>query len=245
MEREIPYDLFEEYLQGVLEGEALEKFELQLKQDDFLKQELELYKSVRTAQNNTALDEFENLLTSVQNEYNEQEDSHSNNTKLRTIPLWRWAAVGLLLLGSGYLLMNNFSKPTPETLYAEYAKHEFNFQELSGATDLMEIQNNLKSENYQPAISLMDEYLNIHPNAADVKLAKGIALLESNQFESAKNTFTSLAAEHLLFQSEANWYLALSYLKEKNIAESLSFLNKIPSSSSRFSDAQKLSNALK
>ena len=157
MEREIPYDLFEEYLQGVLEGQELEKFELQLKEDDFLRQELELYKSVRTAQNNKSLDEFENVLATAQNEYNEEVSTESNNTKSRTIHLWRWAAVGLLLLGFGYLLMNNISNPTPEILYAEYAKHEFNFQELSGETDLMKIQNNLKSENYTSAIPLIDE----------------------------------------------------------------------------------------
>ena len=245
MEREIPYHLFEEYLQGVLEGQELEKFELQLKQNDLLKQELELYKSIRTAQNNKPLDEFENALNSAQKEYNQENKTQTNTTKSRTIPLWRWAAIGLLLLGLGYLINSNFSKPTPETLYAEYAKHDFSFQELSSETSLMEIQNSLNNQDYKTALLAIDQYLFNDPNAAEIKLAKGIALLESQQFDAAKTTFQSLATEHPLYKSEVDWYMALTALKQNDINQCLSSLSKIPNTSSRYSDAKKLLNDLK
>jgi len=245
MEKEIPYDLFEEYLQGVLEGEELQKFELRLEQNEFFQQELEMYKSIRAAQDNKPLDEFENALASAQDEYNQENGTQSNTTKSRSIQLWKWAAVGLVLLGFGYLLISNFSNPTPETLYAEYAKHDFSFQELSSESDLMKIQNSLNNRDFKTALPIIDQYLINEPNAAQIKLAKGIALLETEQFDLAKSTFQSLGSQHPLYKSESDWYLALTFLKQKDIQQCLSSLSKIPSSSSRFDEAQKLSKSLK
>ena len=245
MEREIPYDLFEEYLQGILKGEELEKFELQLQEDASLKEELELYKSVRTAQANKPLNEFENLLETVQTEYAQEETVQPNIKKSPSIQIWRWAAVGLLLLGLGLYFTSSNQTQTPEVLYAEYAKHDFSFQELSTETDLTQIQNSLKEEDYESAISKIKQYLIEQPNAAEIKLAKGIALLETNQFDFAKTTFQSLGEQHPLYKSESDWYQALTYLKQKDINQCRSFLSKIPNSSSRFTDTQKLLNALK
>lgn len=245
MSNSFPYNQIEEYLQGDLEGADLKAFELLLAQDKSFQQEVGFYKSIKRAVGDKDLNKLEVKLKSAETKYFNQ--SEPQEAKQRTISQrWIWRAcaavvIGLFVWGISSIISPDFSS---KKLYAQYAKHDFSFQEKSTPNELAVIQALLKSSQYQQAIPLLDNYLVTNPNAAEIKLAKGIALIESNQNQAAISLFNELGKNHPLFQNEAYWYSALTYLRQDRLTESLTSLRKILENSSRYPDAKKVIDLL-
>lgn len=254
MKENISYDLMEDYLQGFMSEEDKPNFEEKLAKDQFFRDEFELYKLIRSAQKNKKLTSFESTLQSVESTYfDEQKTGEKSKSNLK----WLAGFTLIILVAVAAYFLSNESEPAktpnPNTeqkiiyarLYDRFAKHDFAFQEMSTETNLSEIQNLLETGQYKNAFPKIDAYLIAHPDAAEIKLAKGIAFLETSQFEDALQTFTRVAAGHSLYINEVNWYLALTFLKQEDLQNTISFLEKIPESSSRYSDAENLKAALR
>jgi len=221
MDKKIPYDQFEEYLNGTLKDVELKDFEQQLKSDNNFKKELNLYQEIKKAQQNNELTDFE--------------------AKLKSTELWRLTAAAVFI---GFLMIAGLkyfqSPPTTDQLYARFAKHEFSFQEMSSNTTLGEIQILLDKQQYSNALPLINAYVVQNTNAADVKLARAITLLETQKYGNALTAFKSLRNQHPLYQNESLWYQALTYLKQNQVSNSLNFLHQISNDSSRYVEAQEL-----
>lgn len=247
MAKKIPYNQFEEYLNGTLGEVDLQNFEHQLKADEELKKELDLYKEIKKAHNNKELTEFEAKLKLAEHQYFTPSESTVKTLPTKSHRLWWLGAASII----GFLIMVGLkfsgffeTSPSSSQLFAQYAKHEFAFQEMNSDATLGELQSLLENNQYKTALPLLNTYLTKHPNAAEVKLANAIALLETQQYDRALSSFIALGNQHPLYQNESIWYQALTHLKQNQIPQCLSLLHQIPNDSSRYSESQQLISIL-
>ena len=207
----------EAYHAGQLSGKELEEFQALYKSDPSFAEQVDLF---QTAQDAIEALGQEELKASFRQQY------QSNPPKVK--PLWsKWyvaaaAVIALLLLF--FFIRNNSSSATPEELYASYES----FEPLSlerGNSDidsLFLIANGLYNEQqYEAAIPLLKQLL--EDEAFDRKayayLHLGIAQLKSGQEDDAVHALGELDADSS-FYLQAQWNLALAYLKLGNAEES-------------------------
>ena len=244
MPNDIPYDQLEAYLRNNLDETERAAFEQRLETDPDLRAELELYRQIREANRDERLDALEAKMQAAASAYQEAKDQ-PHRGKIR--PLWLWAAAAILIAALLFFGGRQFFLPAPADpaqLYAEYAQREFSFQEMSDGSELSEIEALLESDQYAAALPRLNVYLFENPDAPDVLLAKGIALLETGQSSQAIATFTDLGEQYSLYRTEARWQIALAHLKEGRITESLASLRQLPEEASRYPEAQQLMKVL-
>lgn len=82
-------------------------------------------------------------------------------------------------------------------------------------------------------------------NNLTAQLYKGICLIELDRTADARAILVPIANDTSALRIEATWYVALSYLKEKNTAACRDELLKIPSGDVRYEQAQVLLKKLK
>ena len=245
MEKDLPYDLLEPYLQGKLDETERSAFEQRLKTDAELQQQLALYQKIREANQDKDLSAFEKKLQAAQTAHFKRPDRSLKSIR-RRILIWVPAAVLVLsfvyFFGKKYL---DAGPGDPAEIYAQYAQHDFSFQEMSNGNELAEMENLLNAGQFAEVLPKLDEFLKNQPDRADVQLAKGIALMETGKAAQAIEIFTELGAQYSLYLAESQWYTALAYLKQGQLDESLSYLQQIPKNASRYAEAQGLIRALR
>lgn len=235
MQPEITFAKWEEFLNGSLETEEQQALESALQEDVDLQAQFALYQEVRSAQNDPALDQFVAILNEVRAE---------NATPVRALSLRKIAfvvsiAAGILLLLWFVMRPENVAT-SPQELYAEYAIHEVNVQQMSAGSELGIIQTLLREQKYNEALPYINSYLDTHSDAADITLLQGICLLEIDRIEEAMECFQRLEENHPIYANEAKWYQALSLLKNEQVSDAVTVLTTIPSESSRYQNAQAL-----
>ncbi len=242
MSDEITYEKWEEYLNGDLDQQERDQLDAALQANEALQQELALYQEVRTAIQDDQLTTFQQTLQEVRQERNVSSPS-ANHPKLQVN--YRWvtiaaAVVGLVVLAWLMLRQSNGELSDPAQLYAQYAQYEINLQEMSDAPELGIMQSLLQAKKYEEALPILNTYLADHPEAADIQLARAIALLETANTAAALQTLNKLESAHPIYANEAKWYRSLTYLKMGQLTEAQATLEKIPDTSSRYEGAREL-----
>ncbi len=235
MQPEITFAKWEEFLSGSLEAEEQQALENALQEDSDLQAQFALYQEVRNAQKDPDLDQFVATLNEVRAE----------TVNPIRIPMMRKIAVAASIAAGILILLWFTMRPdktvlTTQELYAEYAVHEINIQQMSVGPELGAIQNLLRAKKYAEALPLINSYLDTYPDAADVMLLRGISLLETGQVKEAITCFQRLEENHPIYTNEAKWYQALSLLKNEQVSAAVTALTTIPSESSRYQNAQAL-----
>ena len=157
-----------------------------------------------------------------------------------------WLAAAVLILGLVARWAFTDKTATPQQLYAIYAVHDFNFTQMSTNEELLpKAEGLLKTNQYEPALSLLDTYLQANPNATNIQIVKGIALLELGKYDPALEMFRNVQAGNTAMAGTALWYEALVYLKKGDIDECTKTLSSIPVNSSYYKDAEELLAYLK
>ncbi|NUO00993.1 MAG: tetratricopeptide repeat protein [Saprospiraceae bacterium] len=80
---------------------------------------------------------------------------------------------------------------------------------------------------FSAAIPYFDAYLKGHPDDFQAGLYAGIALLNGGDPEKAIEWLTTASINDPKLFDEANWYLALAFLKQKNPAEAVKILENL------------------
>jgi thioredoxin-like negative regulator of GroEL len=91
---------------------------------------------------------------------------------------------------------------------------------------------------------LFESYIQENPNDPQVQLYYGIALLETNQIQKSRSVFQKIIQGESLWKEEAQWYLALLYLKTNQPEQVKTLLQQLSSDNRNYSNAKKLLNQL-
>ena len=240
-------DLFEKielYLNNELRGEELLQFETQLKTDETLRQQVNLYKKIEeemkiNLQGNEEEKQLKKTLTELTKKYfNTPGHTHKIPPARKGI-YWLWAAAAVLVLivGAYFVFFNKNGDNEP--LYTRYAKYDPLSCERNSSNcpqDAFEAYNN---KNFEKALKGLSLYLQNDSDDAKLVLAKNICLTQTGEFDAAISGFTRLT-ENPVFKYQAIWYKALAYLKQNKKAECKKILETIPAGADTYKKAQKL-----
>ena len=240
------YTLIEKYLTGELNEEEVKSFQARLNEDTTFSAEYTLQKSMNIFlekdRNQPAL---KSKLESLGKDFfleteNQQEDkvipiSRNKNRNRWLISLLATAAVAVLLV-----MFNPFQQ---NDLYQQYASHQpISLTEKSTGSGLAtKAETAFNQKDYALAYENLTIYL--QENSADQKaqLALGISALEFGKTEEAISIFKKINTGNSALKNYGTWYLALSYLKQKDFEKAKAWLRQIPDSEKvLFGKVQKL-----
>ena len=232
----------EAYHAGQLSGKELEDFLALYKSDPAFAEQVDLFQQAQDAIEALGQQQLKDAF---------RQQYQSNTQKVK--PLWsRWyvaAAAAIALLLIFFLVRNNSSTPSPEELYASYESFEPLSLERgnSGIDSLFLIANGLYNEQqYEAAIPLLEKLLENEDfdRKAYAYLHLGIAQLKSGSEKAAVNSLQELDSDSS-FYLQAQWNLALAFLKQENTEEAKKVLQILKTESRTYQKrAQELLEAL-
>ena len=157
-----------------------------------------------------------------------------------------WLAAAVITIGMIARWLFSTQKPTPQQLYAIFAVHDFEFTEMGPNDDsLTQAEALLRNKKYADALPLLEAYLASNPDQTSVVLARGVAFLEIDQFADALAVFQKIGATTPLLANDAHWYTALAFLKQGDVENCKKALGRIPDTSAKYKDVNKLLEYLK
>jgi len=242
--KETTYLLIEKYLANRLKGDELSDFEKELDKNTELRNEVALHKEIAQAVTEKDVINFRNLVQYA------LKNKASNNRRRAAIQ-WRYvgiaAAISIILV-IAIVIMSPilFKKKSTEQLYITY--YEPYEDLISGRSNEADNANVVlalvyyNQKEYSKVIKQLNT-INIR-NKPLLQLYAGISYLNINDFKKAHSTFESIITGNNLFQVEALWYNALTYLKEGNTKKSKLILKKIIATPNKSSYAQKAKRLL-
>ena len=231
--------LFDNYITGELSPEEILEFETKLEQDVSFKEDFLAYKETHQFlqhkfNNETELSQFINTTEKIASDYFNTQQKKKNN-------YWFIGVAASILLLIGIFIFNP-STPT----YEEYMTYPTVELTVRGTQEeiLKNAQNAFNSKDFTKANELFSTALQQDQNNIQIALYKGISLLELNQLNEADKILTNIYQGNSSFTTDANWYLALSKLKQKEYKSCKELLQKIPEGYIHYKKAQKLINKL-
>lgn len=146
------------------------------------------------------------------------------------------ASFALLLVATWY-----FGSPKLPA-YEQYAMHTpISFTQRG---DNQTLQNAAEADfsngQYAKALTSLEALLQQNPGDLTAALYKGICLIELDRPAEARSVLQPLASGTSALRADAQWYIALSYLKEKDTARCKTVLQQIGAGMDHFEKAQEL-----
>ena len=246
--KEFDYDIINRYLDGEMNAEELKAFEAAMQQDAGLNNEVELLKDVQSTlkikfhpgENETGL---RNSLEEMNAEF-----FADRTEQAKVIPLkrrrWITAVAAVFVLA---LLITVWQPWKKEDLYEQYAAIQMPAIAERGVTTdslLKSAVENFNNKKFAEAIPAFETVLKDSSQNTFVQYYYAITLLQNGGIEKSRVQFTGLYNGESLFKYDAAFYMALSYLKEKNKAVCKDWLNKIPADAGPYGKAQELMKKL-
>jgi|TARA_B110000037_G_scaffold221345_1_gene292068 hypothetical protein len=234
------YILFEEFLSGNLSKDANNSFENSLKNEDDFKQAFETYKKLSRLlahkfENEDKQASFQTNLKNISDTYFNKKEPTKKVIRFKP---WQYAMAASIAIFIGIYWYSLFSIPT----YGDFA----NFNEISltvrgGENELLtKAENSFNNKNFTEAETYFTQLLSIESENQEFKLYKAISGIELNKFTEAEVLLKQISKGNSVFKSSANWYLALSKLKQKDYKTCSEILKRIPSDAGDYKNAQKL-----
>jgi len=150
-------------------------------------------------------------------------EEYVSSNKKKTYPWLIYILVAMSLAGLGYLLSNffNTNKMTGPQMYAQYFEiDKINAIERESQNEnLLELQQAFNNENYATALHKLNQLIKTDSNP-EWRIYRGISLLKLDRGIEARKDFMFVSdTKNILWGDQADWYLALSYLKTSNTSQ--------------------------
>jgi Tetratricopeptide repeat len=242
--KEFDCDIINRYLAGEMNAKELKVFELQMQQDADLQTEVELLRDVNSTlkiklhpgENETAL---RNSLREMNAEFFTGKTEQSKIIHLSRRK-WMTAVAAVFVLA---LLLTVWQPWKKEDLYQQYAAIQMPAIAERGATTdslLKTAVANFNNKKFAEAIPAFETILKDSTENSFVQYYYAIALLQNDNIEKARVQLNVLYNGASIFKNDAAFYMALSYLKEKNEAVCKDWLHKITADNAAWFKAQEL-----
>ena len=238
------YILFDQYLQKELSKEELSNFEERLKNDDNFKDSFNTYKELSIHLEHKFEGETEAIAfkENLQNISNQHFNKNTTEEKSNKFNIFKYAVAATVALLIGITAFNQLSNPS----YTDYNNHEAISLSVRGEEDglLKEAENAFNTKNYSEAENAFNKILEKTPSNLEIQLYKAISLIETNQFSEADELLFGLSETNSAYKTKAQWYWALSKLKQEDKETCIKILQQIPETAEYYKHAQKLLNKL-
>ena len=222
--------------------EAAKDFENRLQTDVTFKSDFELYKSIQdsliyrfNAQEKNLRDTLRKIQAKTSNTKEPKVFSLNNFRKIAV------AASVVLLVALSVYRFN--SKPS----FNDFAQYDDLSLVVRGDDDTQKkmLEKYFNDKQFAKTLPLFEDLLRDNPNDNKLLLYKALALVETNNTDSAFLIFDKLiVGKNKLYKSNALWYKSLAYLKVKNYDACKETLSKISSDSDYSVEAKKLLSSL-
>lgn len=252
---EYNYEDIEQYVKGQLTGEALAKFETELRTNEALAEEVALYKNTDLVlaekfQYEKEDAELAQTFGQLGQKYFHKKEAVTTEVlpatpeipqdKTKVVPIrktqpsdteitspgilrWLKPAAGLAIAAAIVLLIfQPWQKNLLDTYYQPYALQLT--ERSSDEKDLMQAQKDYLAKKYTSALSIFEK----HPDNIEVQLARGNCEFNLGDTDAALKTFQTIALKNSIYTPTANWYLALTYLKQNQPEKAKLILQNIP-----------------
>lgn len=210
-------ELIEAYHQHRLNDEELAAFERRRASDKDFDQKAEDYIHIMTEINTFGQQDFMKKVKGWEKDIAAKE-------KTKIIPLKRFlsmaAAIIIILIPIGYLLLSDFFKQDQQELFTAYFEpYDDVITERSEQAGLLEqALSAYNQENFRQAITYFEGYLKENPEETGIKSYLGISYLAVGETDKAERSLKEATQSGTgLFKEVSEWYLALTYLKAEQI----------------------------
>ena len=244
------FEIMDKYLSGQLTEGELKLFEERLRKEPDLKESLCELKLVRSAVREGAKRDVLNFLKEKEAEIQSAEKKKATFGVKKFIPI---AAVFLLLTTVGYfaLFHNKTEAVTGQMLYTAY--YDGPYMNIVSGTErgTTDLEETLESKAYlaydigeYAEAARCFKVLTEEKKTATNYFYAGVSNLEAGNLTDAKVYFRAVLDDFDMFKEQAQWYMAMTSLKENNIKEALSSLAPLRKDSKYADEVDKILEAL-
>jgi tetratricopeptide (TPR) repeat protein len=242
------YLQFEAYLENKLSEDALRSFEERLNSDVEFNNAFNIYQDLASHLKHDIANEQENSdfkanLDVISNMYfNKLEDKQLEILAPQKSNFYKYATAASVALLMGIFIFSHFQNPS----YSDYNTFDpISLTVRNTSNEAVKIaEETFNSQNYKEAIVAFNTLLETNNSNIELQLYKGIALVETNQYQEARSLLIKISEGNSAYKNKAKWILALSYLKQENRSECITILKSIPQEAEDYKQAQKLLNKL-
>jgi len=225
------YDIqhIDKYLDDELSEPEVNAFEEEMQTNEDFAHEVKLQQTAReTVEYANFMDKIETIRSEKSS--SEQSVKPSGSIIRRLLPVVGLVAAALIVL----LIW----QPWQRSFYQPY---ELNITQLSSSnSSLQQAQNTYNSGDYTAAIPLLEKF----PDTIPAQIAKANAHYELGEFDQAVASLKPIASGNSGYKTTANWYLALTYLKQDQSEKARTALKEIKAGE-YYDRAQRLLNKIK
>lgn len=237
------------YLEGDMENQEKAQFETSVQTDPELQQLLAEYKDVHlTLKMKLAPDEadkkMEATLSALSKQYfTDASEETDQKTVVVSLKLYlKWMSIAAVLI-IGLLVW----APWSANLYEKYAiSKEMSVVERGegGQNNLDQAAQFYNAGDFSAASDLLQKEYTLTPDNSLIAYYYGVTLIETNKTAEARSVLSKIFEGESVFKYDAAYYIALSYVKEKNNHDALIWLTKIPQGTINYDKAQELTKKL-
>lgn len=238
---DIDYELIAHYFSGQMTEEELAAFESRRQADPEFREMVATWSDVsdtlrQSLQADPKRDELVETLQSNRYMFKEK-------TKVVSIRRFMEAAASVAVLIATIM----YWSPWKKDLYQQYAIEEMISPAERGSTKdslAQQAAEQFNQRHYKQAIVTLDKLLAQQPGDAYSRYYRGLSYLEDGQPALARPDLEAIFNGESVFKYDGAFFIALSYLKEKNTEKCKEWLLKIPASAENYDKAQELLNDL-
>ncbi|WP_299678079.1 hypothetical protein [uncultured Dokdonia sp.] len=233
--------LFDDYLQGALSPEAKENLESRLESDPALKDAFTIFRDLNGHLSHRFSDErahFKDTLETLADTHLETTKTKKKEVKVIAFKPLRYLVAACVVLVFGTIFWSQMQ----DVSYDDYSfKGSIDLVERSGdESAFAKAEKAFNNKLYHEAIVSFDTILTNDPDNTQVLYYKGIASVEIEDYAEATEIFTVLSQGNSVFKYKAQWYNALSFLKQGDTDQCKQILQALPQEAANYIEAQEL-----
>ncbi len=238
------FDMFQKYQAKTMSSDVRLNFEAELNGDGNLKEAFQIYSSLQAyledgLKHEQEIGDFKANLDVISNQYFNALEAEAlqpkPSKKSKTLTI---AVVVVVFLIGVVLVFSIFANPSYED-YNDFKSISLMQRSPDDITTKL-AEERFNTQDYARALEAFNEILEADFANLEIQMYKSIALVETNQFEEANHLLLKIIEGSSAYRAKAKWILALSHLKQDNIAACIDVLQSIPQDANTYMKAQQL-----